>query len=152
MCLIAYIFPKLQTAKYGFMHISKESCFSAPQDSQHVKESETQLYLARQLFHQLCYSLWENLSWKKSFLVISEILRPFFNTITPDQKYFHSNGENLQKLIEMKLSNKLKIFSQSLTAFPKSTFNFKHFGKKDESLCLCFSEIIDYKIHAYVNV
>ena len=35
----------------------------------------------------------ENFSWKKSFLVISEILRPFVNTLTPDDKY--SLGKNL---------------------------------------------------------
>ena len=31
---------------------------------------------------------------KKSFLVISEMLRPFVNTLTPDKKYFPGNREN----------------------------------------------------------
>ena len=34
----------------------------------------------------------KNFSWKKSFLVISEILRPFVNTLTPDEKYFSVIG------------------------------------------------------------
>ena len=51
------------------------------------------------------------------------------------------------------LSKKLKMFSQFFTAFPKSTFNFEHFGgKKDEPHSLCFTEIIDGKRRGYVNV
>ena len=52
----------------------------------------------------------------------------------------------------MKLSKKLKIFLQLFTAFWKSTFNLKHFQKKDESHIVCLSEIIDLEIRAYVNV
>ena len=89
---------------------------------------------------------------KKSFLVIFEILRPFVNTLTPDEKYFPGSGENIREPIQMQLSKKLKIFSEFSTAFPKSTFNFKHFEKNDESDSLCLSKIIDCKMRAYGNV
>ena len=53
----------------------------------------------------------------------------------------------------MKFSKKLKVFSQSFTAFMKSNFNSKHFEKKkDESNRLCLSQIIDHQISAYVNL
>ena len=52
----------------------------------------------------------------------------------------------------MKLSQKLKVFSQVFSAFLKSTFNFKHFEKKDESHRLCLSRIIDCEIVADVSV
>ena len=52
----------------------------------------------------------------------------------------------------MKLSKKLKINSQFPTAFLKSTFNFKYYGKKDESSSLCFSKTVNGRIRVYVNV
>ena len=38
------------------------------------------------------------------------------------------------------------------TAFPKSTFNFEHFQKKDEPRSLCLSDITDGEKRGYVNV
>ena len=94
----------------------------------------------------------ENVIWKESFSVIFEILRPFFNTLTSDGNYFPGISENLPQPTQMKLSVKLKIFSELLTAFVKYIFTFKHFENKDEPDSLCFSEIIDRKIRSYVNV
>ena len=72
--------------------------------------------------------------------------------MTPDEKYFPGNRENLQESIKMKLSKKLKSFSAFFTAFLKSTFNLKHFKKKkDEPHSQGLSEIIDCEIGAYVN-
>ena len=39
-----------------------------------------------------------------SFLVISEILALFVNTLTVDHKYYLCNMENLQQSIQMELS------------------------------------------------
>ena len=72
--------------------------------------------------------------------------------MTPNEKYFPSNRENLLEPIKMKLSEKLKNFSQIFTAFLESSFNFKYFEKKDESHSLCVSKIIDCEICAYGNV
>ena len=72
--------------------------------------------------------------------------------MTPDEKYFLCKREKLPQPIQMKLSKKLKISSQLFSAFLKSTFNFKHFEKKDESHRLCLPEIIDCAIRAYLKV
>ena len=72
--------------------------------------------------------------------------------MTPDEKCFLFNRENLQELIQMILSKKMNIFSQYATAFLKTTFNFKHFETKDQSYTLPFFEIIDCERGAYVNV
>ena len=69
-----------------------------------------------------------------------------------DEKYFPGNRENLQERTEMKLPKKLKVFPEFFTAILKSTFNFEHFEKKDESHSLYVSRIMDCKICAYVNV
>ena len=72
--------------------------------------------------------------------------------MSPDGKFFPGNTENSRQPIEMKLCEKLKIFSQLFTAFLKATFNFKHFQEKGETHTLCLSKIIDCQITAYVNV
>ena len=54
--------------------------------------------------------------------------------------------------IKIQLSKKLKVFSEIITEFLKSSFNFDHFEKKDESHSLCISKIIDGETRAYVNV
>ena len=72
---------------------------------------------------------------------MSEILRPLFKTLTPDEQDFPGTTENLRQRTEMKLSKKPKIFSESFTVFMKSIFNSKHFKRKDESHSLCFLEL-----------
>ena len=51
----------------------------------------------------------------------------------------------------MQLSKKLKIFSETFTAFLKSTFNFEHLQKKNERRSLCISEVIVGKRRSYIN-
>ena len=71
---------------------------------------------------------------EKSVLVISENLRPFVNTLAPDEKYFPGKSENqLRQPIEIQLSAKLKSFPANSTAFHKSTFDFKDSERNDES-------------------
>ena len=83
---------------------------------------------------------------------MSETLRPSVDTLTPVEKYFLGNRENLQQIIQMNLSKTVKIFFQFFTAFLKSSFNLKHFEKKHESHCLCLSKIMDSEVPAYRNV
>ena len=61
---------------------------------------------------------------KKTFLVISGILRPFFNWLTLNDKYCLGDRENLLQPIQMELSKKRQIFSHFSNAFLKSTFDF----------------------------
>ena len=70
--------------------------------------------------------------WKKSLLVIHEILRLFVNTLTVNDKHL-LNRDNLTQQIQMQLSEKQKTFSEFVFAFLKSILNFKHLAAKDEA-------------------
>ena len=85
MTLIVYVFPKLQTAKDLVRPMSKKRRFRTPFDSQYVKRSQTLLKSGWQHFCQIFSSLWGNLTWKMSFLVIYEVLGHFVNTLTADE-------------------------------------------------------------------
>ena len=63
-------------------------------------------------------------------LVLWKILGLFVNTLTGDDKYCLLYRENLTQPIQILLSHKQKTFSQSLSAFLKSTLNFEHCQKK----------------------
>ena len=91
----------------------------------------------------MCLSLWEYFSYKKSFLVISEILRPFFNLLNLDDMYSVGNTKTLTQLIQTQLFKKRQIFSDFFTAFLKYTYDFGHFEKREDSHRLCISEIIE---------
>ena len=52
-----------------------------------------------------------------------EILRLFFNTLTADDKYSHSNMQNLPEELQTPLSQQQKTFSGIFIAFPKCTWN-----------------------------
>ena len=62
-----------------------------------------------------------------------KILRLFFNTLSADGKYSILNRDNLTQPIQMHLSKKQKNFSEFFAAFLKSSLNFEHFQKKDDS-------------------
>ena len=64
-------------------------------DSQHVKGKDTLLKSARQYFCYIFLSLWNKISSKNSFLHVSQILRLFVNTLTPDDKYSFSVKESV---------------------------------------------------------
>ena len=57
----------------------------------------------------------------------------FVNTLTADEKYSVLNRDKLTQPIRMPLSQKHMAFSQFFLAFPKSTLNFEHLQKKDDS-------------------
>ena len=56
-------------------------------DSQHVRGSERLLQSARQYFCDILWSIWNEISSKRSVLVVSEILRLFVNILTPNDTY-----------------------------------------------------------------
>ena len=72
-------------------------------------------------------------------LVLSKILRLFVNTLTTDDKYSLLNRDNLTQRIQILLYQKDRTFSQFLSSFVKSTFNFEHFQKKDDPHSRCIS-------------
>ena len=74
-------------------------------------------------------------------LVLCEIFRLFVNTLTADDKYSLVNRGNLKEPIQILLNQKNKTFSQFFCSFRKSTLNFEHFQKKDDTHSRCISDI-----------
>ena len=56
-------------------------------ESQLVKMPERLLKSARQYFSHIFWSLWSEITWKNSVLVVCEILRLFDNILTPEDQY-----------------------------------------------------------------
>ena len=67
----------------------------------------------------------------------------FVNLWTAHKKYYFLNRGNLFQLLQMKLSEKRKIFSQFSFAFPKFRFNFEHFQKLDDPHSWCIFDLTD---------
>ena len=65
--------------------------------------------------------------------MIYKIVRLFVNALTADDKHYLLNRDNLTQPIQMQLSQKQKTFSEFFCAFLKSSLNFEHFQKKDDS-------------------
>ena len=65
-----------------------------------------------------------------SFIVMSEILGLFVNTLTPDYKHSLRNSDNFLQPIQMQLSQKQKPFSDFFPQFLKSKSNVEDFSKK----------------------
>ena len=70
MIVIATSFRKLETVKNLVWQLSKKHRFRTHFDSQHVKGSQAFVNTAWENFHDIFSSLWENLIWKISPLVI----------------------------------------------------------------------------------
>ena len=74
-------------------------------------------------------------------LELCKFLRLLLNTLTDDDKYYLLYRENLSQPIQILLSQKRKTFSEFFSEFLKSTLNFAHFQKKDDSHSRCISQI-----------
>ena len=108
----------------------KRSFLKQPFASQRLTGSQTLLKHARHHFYTTAPLIWDKLSWKKLFLVKSEILALFGNTLTVNEKYSRHNIENLQQQIQVILSQKRKEISGFFIEFPKFTSNSEYFQKK----------------------
>ena len=150
--LITEVFSKLRTPKNMVTSMSKKSRFKGSFGKQHGKRAQTLLKFAWQHLYQIYWSLWRQLTCKKSLLVICKISRLFPNTLSADGKYSLLNRDNLTQPIQMQLSQKQKTFSEFLCAFLKSSLNFEHFQKKDDSHSWCIFKIPDSEKYGYVNV
>ena len=143
MNLIADVFPKLRTQKNLVRSMPKKSRFKISFKKQHGKCAQTLLKCQGQLLYHIYWSLWRQLSYKKSLLVICKISRLFINTLSADGKYSLFNRDNLTQPIQMQLSRKEKTFSDFFSSFLKSGLNFEHFLKKGDPHCWCICEITD---------
>ena len=91
------------------------------------------------------------MSWKKSALVRSKILRLFVIPLTAEYTYSRRNMQTLTQQVQTPLSLKQKTFSGFFIVFLKSTSNGEHFEEKGESSSLSISEIIDSKRGGYLS-
>ena len=92
------------------------------------------------------------LRWKTSFLVISEILGLFVNTLIACNKFYCYKTEKFQQAIQIELSKKLKILYEFLVAFLEPTSNFPHAEKRDELHSSSNSESIVSEKRGYLNI
>ena len=81
-----------------------------------------------------------------------EILRPFVNGLTADDKSSSTNMKNLPQQFQTPLSHKQKIFSEFFIALLKCAWKLEHFQKKYEFPGLIISEIIEAERRGYLNV
>ena len=72
--------------------------------------------------------------------------------LTADDKYSHSNMQNLPQQFQTLWSCKQKTFSGVFITFLKCAWNLEHFKKRYEYSSLIVSEIIDAERRGYLNV
>ena len=137
------VFLMLGIPKNVVRTMSKKSRFSLPFKKQHGKQVPTLSKSERQHFCLISWSMWKQLSCKKSPLVICKIFRIFLNTLSAVGKYSLLNTDNLMQSIEIQLSQKQKTFPQFFSSFLKCSLNFEHFQAKDYPHSWCISEITD---------
>ena len=152
MNLIADVFRKLRTKKNHVRSTSQKWSFKGSFGKQHGKPAQTLLKFAWQHLYHIYWLLWRQLTCKKSLLVTWKISRLFPNTLSADGKYSLLNRDNLTQPIQMQLSRKQKTFSEFFSAFLKSSLNFEHFQKKDNSDSRGISKITDSEKYGYINV
>ena len=56
-------------------------------DSHHINRSETVVKAVQQYFCYIFLSLWKKIGSKNCALAVYQILRPFVNILSPDDKY-----------------------------------------------------------------
>ena len=151
MTLTAEVFPKLRSPKNKVRSMSIKSRFKGSFKKQHGKRAQTLLKFAWQNLYHIYWSLWRQLNCKKSLLVRWKISRLFPNSLSADGKYSVFNRDNLSQPIQMQVSQKIKKFSEVFSWVLKSSLNFEHFQKKDDSHSWGISEITDSEKHGYIK-
>ena len=130
MTLITEVVPKLRTPKKKVRSMSIKSRFMGSFPKQHGKRAQTLLKFAWRNLYHIHWSLWRQLTFKKSLLVICKISRLFPNTMSADGKYSLFNGDNLTQPFQMQLSRKEKTFSNFFCWLFEIWFKFWTFLKK----------------------
>ena len=129
LALRAYVFLKLQTGKDMVRQMSKKSRLRRLLNKIHGKPSQRLLKSEGQHLCHLYWSMWKQLSWKKTLLVICQILGVFLNALNENDKYSVLNQDNLTQPIQIQLSRKEKKFSKFFPKFSKTRLNLEHFQR-----------------------
>ena len=115
--------------------------FREPFDKQHGKRAQALLKSPSQHVYYIHWSVASQLTWKKSLLLTCKILGLLFNTLAADEKNPVLHRDNLTIPVQMQLSQKENTFSQFLSEFFKSSFNFQHFEKKVTFIAFLFRNL-----------
>ena len=94
MSVLAWLFPIFLFPKEVATETSRRSCFRTPFLNQRVNGYQTPLKVARYHYYPFLEWISSKLSWKKTALFWSKILRLFANTFTADGKYSCRNIQN----------------------------------------------------------
>ena len=111
MSVLAHLFPKLLFRKEVAPETSRRSCFRTPFGNQRVNGFQTRLKVASHHYYGFFPWISGKLSWKKTALLWSKVLRLFANTFTADDKYSCDNMQNFRQQLQTLLSQKRKILS-----------------------------------------
>ena len=141
---MAYVVPKLETAKDVVRQMPKKFSFRRTFQKQDGRRGQPQLKSPQQHLNNIYWSLSMQLSWKKYLLVICKLLGLLVNTLTFNVKYSLLNRDNLKQQIQMHLSKKKNFFSIFFYIFEISN-KLWAFSKNDDPHSFCFSEITDWK-------
>ena len=152
MSFLALLYPKLLFPKEVTTETSRRSCFRKPFGNQRVNGFQIPLKVARHHYYPFFPWIPGKLSWKKTALLWSQILRLFPNTRTADDNYSFRNMQNILQQLQTLLSEKRKTFSAFFIEIVKCAWNLIHFEKKDESPSLLIFEIIVSERRCYWNV
>ena len=106
MSVLAWLFPKLLFPKEVATEMSWRFCFRTSFGNQRVNGFQTPLKVARHHYYPLFPWIPGKLSWKRTALLWSKILRLFAKTLTADDKYSCRKMQNfLQQLQTLYLKN-----------------------------------------------
>ena len=78
---------------------------------------------------------------QKSLLETWKFFSRFFNTLTADDKYSLISRDNWMQTIQMRLSQKEKIFSKFFSAFFESALNFELSQKEMPLIAYVFPKL-----------
>ena len=152
MRVLVYLFPKLLFRKYVATEKFRRSCFSTQFGNQRVNGFQTTLKDARHHYYPFFPWIPGKLSWEKTSLLSSKILRLFADTFTAGDKYSCRNMHNLLQQLQTLLSQKGKTLSGFFIAFLKCAWNLQQFEKEDACPSLIISESIVSERGCYRNV
>ena len=127
MRVLAYLFPKLLFPKEGSTETSRKSCFRTPFGNQRVNGFQPPLKVARHHYYPFFPWIPGKVSWEKTALLWSSILRLFANTFTADDKYSFRNMQNFLQQLQTLLSEKRKAYSEFFIEILKYSWNLEHF-------------------------
>ena len=108
----------------------------------HGKRAQTLFKSEPKHIYQIHSSMWRQLNWKNSLLVICKIFELFVNTWTAGHKFSLLNRDKSTQAIQMQLSKNKKLFLIFYFIL-KMCLKFWTLSRKDAPKSWCISEITD---------